>query len=235
MPALAQVVLATLLSYPVGLLLDVPFLLPVLNTAPAYVLMARRLREGRRGEAVTAMLAWAACLAVFGTVIFAAWPTDPGPRIWNGPEYREEMFRWIRTGEGSESRPSLFLPRHVLHLAVFVALSLLTASAVSMVGGAVLMNYMDYYVASLARAGAPAWATVLLGWQPWAICRVAAFVTLGVALAEPLLHRLLRYPYAGLGSGRRLIVLAAGGIVADWVLKAALAPFWERWLRAALP
>jgi hypothetical protein len=51
------------------------------------------------------------------------------------------------------------------------------------------MNYMDFYVASLARAGAPLWAVVLLGWQPWAMARVAAFSTLGVVLAPPLLRR----------------------------------------------
>ena len=47
---------------------------------------------------------------------------------------------------------------------------------------------MSFYVASLARAGVPAWAVVLLGWQPWAICRVAAFCTLwgGPVRAAPV-------------------------------------------------
>jgi hypothetical protein len=56
---------------------------------------------------------------------------------------------------------------------------------------------------------------------------VAAFCLLGVALAEPLLSRLLRYPYPGLGAARRLLWLAAAGILADVVLKAALAPAWR--------
>jgi hypothetical protein len=115
-----------------------------------------------------------------------------------------------------------------------VALSLATASAVSISMGAVLMNYMDFYVASLGRAGAPGWAVVVLGWQPWAICRVAAFCILGVVLAEPLLSRLLRYPYPGLGAARRWIAIAGGLILADWALKAALAPAWGRWLRPLL-
>jgi hypothetical protein len=225
---------ATALSYPLGLALGSRWLLPLLNTLPAYTVMVLLLRRGQRDRAATAMLVWAATLAVCGTVALRAWPSDPAALVVHGPEYRAEMFHWIRTGIGSEGSPRLFLPQHLLHLALFVALSLATASAVSISMGAVLMNYMDFYVASLGRAGAPGWAVVFLGWQPWAICRVAAFCILGVVLAEPLLSRLLRYPYPGLRAARRWIAIAGGLILADWALKAALAPAWGRALRHLL-
>jgi hypothetical protein len=233
--ALLVVVLATLVSYPIGLAIGQPLVLPLLNTAPAFVVMALRLRRGDRQGAAIAMLVWAASQAVFGTLSFALWPRPVDELILNGPAYRDEMFHWIRTGQGSEGSPRLFLPQHLLHLAAFVAVSLATASALSMVMGSLLMNYMSFYVASLARAGAPAWAVVFLGWQPWAICRVAAFCVIGVALSEPLLSRLARYPYPGLGASRRLLLWAGAGILADWVLKATLAPWWGLWLRAVLP
>jgi hypothetical protein len=232
---LAGLVLATVATYPLGLALGQRWLLPVLNTLPAYLVMVHLLRRGERTAAVRAMLVWALALAVFGTASLALWPGDPGPLVLNGSAYREEMFHWIRTGEGSEGSPRLFLPQHLAHLAGFVALSLASASVLSMFLGAVLMNYMDYYVASLFRAGASAWAASLLGWQPWAICRVVAFCTLGVVLAEPLLARLLRYPYGGLRAVKRLLLWAAAGILADWLLKALLAPQWGLWLRALLP
>jgi hypothetical protein len=225
---------ATALSYPLGLALGSRWLLPLLNTAPAYAAMVVLLRRGQRDRAVTAMLVWAATLAVCGTMAFRLWPSAPAALIVHGPEYRAEMFEWIRTGVGAEGSPGLFLPQHLLHLALFVALSLATASAASIFMGSVLMNYMDYYVSSLGRAGAPGWAVVLLGWQPWALCRVAAFCILGVVLAEPLLSRLQRRPYAGLGSARRWLVTAGALILADWALKAALAPSWGRWLRPLL-
>lgn len=225
----------TAASYPLGLVAGLPWLLPLLNTAPAYVAMASRLRSGDRRGAVVAVLAWGATLAICGTLAFALWPADPGETVVNGPRYRDEMFHWVRTGEGAEGSPGLFLPQHLLHLAAFVVLSLSTASAVSMLVGAVLMNYMSFYVASLARAGAPIWAVVLLGWQPWALCRVAAFCVLGAVLSEPLLSRLVAYPYAGLGTARRLFVAAGAGLLADCFLKASLAPLWGRWLRALLP
>lgn len=232
---LALLVLATALSYPLGLALGQAWLLPLLNTLPAYPLMAARLRSGDRQGAIFAMWIWAAALALFGTLAFKFWPGDPGDVVLNGPAYRDEMLRWIRTGVGAEGAIHQFLPQHLLHLAAFVVVSLATASALSILGGAVLMNYMDYYVASLLAAGAPAWAATLLGWQPWAICRVAAFCVLGAVLAEPLLARVKRYHYAGLAAARRWLLLAALLILADWTLKWALAPTWGRWLRGLLP
>ena len=77
---------------------------------------------------------------------------------------------------------------------------------------------------------------MLLGWQPWAICRVAAFVVLGVVLAEPLLSRLRPYRYDGLRAARPYLIAAAAGIAADWILKALLAPDWRAVAgRAVLP
>ncbi len=230
---MAWLAAATVLSYPLGLGLGSPWLLPFLNTAPAYVVMARRLRRGRRGQAVAAVLVWAALLAIVGTLTFALWPIPVDDRVLGGPAYRDEMFRWIRTGEGREGSPRLFLPQHVGHLLAFVALSLATASTLSILMGAVLMNFMSFYVASLFRAGVPAGWVALLGWQPWALCRVAAFCTLGAVLAEPLLRRLFPYPRSG--SVRPLLAGAVAGILADWVLKAALAPSWGDWLRPLLP
>ena len=250
---LAPMVAATVVSYPLGLWLGSRWLLPVLNTIPAYAAMVVLLRRGRRDRAVAATLAWAATLAVVGTLSFRFWPQAPDALVLNGPQYRDEMFRWIRTGAGSEGSLRLFLPQHLLHLAAFVALSLATASAASIFMGALLMNYMDFYVASLARAGVPGWGATLLGWQPWAICRVAAFCILGVVLSEPLLSRLAPYPYDGLRGAWGVrgakatkspgnppvrpswVAIAAAGILADWVLKAALAPTWGSWLRALLP
>lgn len=225
----------TLLSYPLGLLVGLPWLLPLLNTVPAYVLMLARLRAGRRSDAVVAMLVWAAALGLGGTLTFALWPHDPGALVLNGPAYQAEMFAWIRTGAGSEGSPRLFLPQHLAHLGLFVVLSLASASAVSMTMGALLMNYMSYYVASLARAGVPVVTVTLLGWQPWALVRVAAFCTLGAVLSEPLLARVRPYSYPGLRAARPYLLAAAAGLLADWLLKAALAPSWGLWLRASLP
>ena len=182
--------LGTIVSYPLGLWLGVPWLLPVLNALPAYAVLVNRLRRGERGGAVRAMLWWALTVALTGTVLFIWWPRPLDTVVIHGePPTRTQMFHWIRSGQGAEGNIRQFLPQHLLHLAAFMLLGVLTASAGAIVMGALLMNYMSYYVAALAKAGVAPWAVMLLGWQPWAITRVAAFCTIGVLLAEPLACR----------------------------------------------
>ena len=228
---------AIALSYPLGLAVDPRFLLPALNALPAWWVMTRRLRAGDLKGAIFLMLVFPLALAVFGTVCFASWPTpdDLTPRVINGPEYREEMFHWIRFAGGTEGNWRLFLPLHLAHLIGFVGVSLLTGSLVSIGGGAILTNYMNGYVASIHRAGAPLWATVFFGWQPWAICRVAAFCILGVVLSEPVLSRVFRYQAQPWRRVRPFVLAALGLILADWTLKATLAPTWGRILNSAIP
>lgn len=229
------VFLVTALTYVVGLLIGSRWLLPILNAAPAYANLVRHLRAGERRAALESMLVWAASLAVCGTILFACLPKDPAPLVLHGAAYRDEMFSWIRTGVGAEGTPRLFLPQHITHLAAFLVLALVSASAAAIFMGAVLMNYMAYYVASLARAGVPTWAVVLLGWQPWAIVRIAAFCAFGVVCAEPLLRLVIERSYVRAGSARPIAIAAIVGILADWTLKAALAPQWGLWLRRLLP
>ena len=225
------------LSYPLGLALELPFLLPILNALPAWWLMSQRLRAGDLRGAILLMLVFPLALAALGTAYLALWPTldRATPPVLNGPQYRDEMFQWIRTGLGSEGDWQLFLPIHLAHLAGFVGVSLLTGSLVSIIGGAVLTNYMNAYVASIHRADAPLWATLFFGWQPWAICRVAAFCILGVVLAGPVLSRVFHYKAPSWSETRPWVLLALGLVAADWILKATLAPTWGRILNGAIP
>jgi hypothetical protein len=202
-------------------------LFPVACMAPAYPLMAWRLLAGCRRRAILGMLVWAATLGPT-TVALSLWaPEQAAETVFRGEVYASEMFHWIETGEGAESRPKEFLVEHALHLGAFVVLSLATASMASIFFGTLLLNYMAYYVAPVIAAAHYDLLGVAMAWHPWSIVRVMAFVVLGVVLAEPLLRRLAgrRGPVA---AGRWLwIGLAAGGLVVDAVAKAALAPYWR--------
>jgi hypothetical protein len=234
---LIVLLLATLASYPLGLWLRNPWLLPVLNALPAYVVLVHRLRKGERGGAVRAMIWWGAALALVGTVAFVWWPEPIGRVVLNGPAYKAEMFSWIRTGRGAEGNIRLFLPEHLVKLGAFIVAGLGTGSAGALLMGAVLMNAMSYYVAALAKAGMAPWAVTLLGWQPWTIARVAAYATLGVLLAEPLATLVFPSAREKLKASTRAayVVAAMSGLFADWFLKFLLAPTWGRWLKALLP
>ena len=209
------------------------WLLPLLLAAPAIHGLWRYLGEGRRAEAVRLMLAWAAALAVVGPIAMAVAPGAAEAAVFRGAAYSDEMMAWLATGEGAEGDLRLFLPIHLQRLLIFVPLSLVSGGALGLLMGAVMLNFMDFFVASyaVAASGVPS----ALAWFPWALCRVAAFVILGVVCAEPLVRRLGKTA-APLEPGRRQLLYVAGGLlIADVALKATLAPLWGRFLAGRQP
>jgi hypothetical protein len=233
-PALvpAAIVAGTALSYVVAILVGIPALAPVLNVMPAFPFMVASLRRGHVGEAIWRMLVWAAAMAVCATAISYFGTAEAGRLFLRGESYRREMFEFVQTGRGAEGDIRQFLPQHLLHAAAFCGLAVASGSALAMPLGAFLMNYMAYYVGALGAASAHPWKAMLLAWVPWAVIRIAGFVTLGVVLSGPVLGRLLRFDYR-LRDQRRWIGLALAGLLADVVLKWALAPSWREMIRAA--
>lgn len=227
LPGLA---LAAAGSAAIGIRFGNPWLLPILNAAPAYYVMIRLVLGGRRVAAVLWMIWWAASLGTATTLLCAADPWgNATAAIVNGSDYFQETRRWIETGAGCESSPACFLPIHLRHAAIFSGLSLLTAGAAGLLMGAVLMNYMAYFVGSLAAGAVTPISAAVYAWFPWSLVRIVSFVTLGVLLSEPLGLRLAgrRTP-----AGRGLWIAAAvAGLLLDIVLKAWLAPRWPPLLR----
>jgi len=218
----AVIVGGTALSYVAALLIGVPALVPFLNVAPAFPFMIVSLRRGRVAEAIWRMLVWAAALAVCATTISYLGPA----------EARREMFAFLLTGAGPEGDIRLFLPQHLAHAAVFCALAFLTGALLAMPLGAMLMNYMAYYAGALGAASAHPWKAMALAWVPWAVIRIAGFVTLGVVLGGPVLGRALGFEYRLRDQGR-WIALAGAALLADVALKWALAPSWREMIRSA--
>lgn len=233
-PALAPaaIVGGTALSYLVAAPVGIPWLVPVLNVIPAFPFMIASLRRGRVGEAVWRMLVWAAALAVCATVMSYLDTAGAGRLFLRGETYRREMFEFVRTGYGPEGDPRAFLPVHAAHAGIFSVLAIATGGTLAMPLGAALMNYMAYYVGALGAASLHPWKAMLLAWVPWAVLRIASFVTLGVVLAGPVLGRVLGFDYR-LRAQARWIALAAAGLILDVLLKWALAPAWREMIRSA--
>jgi hypothetical protein len=222
----------TAASYVVAMLIGVPVLVPFLNVAAAFPFMIASLRRGRVGEAIWRMLVWAAALGVCATTISYLGPPEAGRLFLRGESYRREMFAFILTGAGREGDIRQFLPQHLGHAAVFCALALATGGLLAMPLGALLMNYMACYVGALGAASAHPWKAMALAWVPWAVIRIAGFVTLGVVLAGPVLGRLTGFDYR-LSDHRRWLALAGAALLADVLLKWALAPSWREMIRSA--
>ncbi|MCI0588664.1 MAG: hypothetical protein L0323_17695 [Planctomycetes bacterium] len=220
---------AGLLGAGIGLIVGHAFLLPVLQAALAYPIFLGAVREGRHGRAVGLMLLWAVATSI--PVILAS-RTDPGgtePAILRGKEYRDEMFAWIRTGVGKESDPGRFLPEHGLHFATFALLAYFSVGAGALLLGAVLLDYMNFYVGALLAAAADPAAVAPFAWPVYAVVRVIGYVVCATALAG------LRLRGPEPDERRRPLGLLALGfslVLADALLKALLAPWWRERLAA---
>jgi len=233
-PALVPAVIVggTAVSYLIAILIGIPALIPFLNVVPAFPFMIASLRRGRVAEAVGRMMIWAAALAVCATTISYLAPAETGSLFLRGESYRREMFEYLRSGYGPEGNVRHFLPQHLAHAAVFCGLAAATGALLAMPLGAMLMNYMAYYVGALGGASAQPWKAMALAWAPWAIVRIGGFVTLGVVLGGPVLGRIFAFEYR-LRAQRRWIALAGAALLADVVLKWALAPAWREMIRSA--
>jgi hypothetical protein len=220
------IVAGTLLSYALAIAIGVSWVVPVLNTLPAYPFLIGSLRRGRVDEAVLRMIVWAATLGICATALSYLAPDSMAHLFVHGEAYREEMFVFVTTGQGAEGSIRLFLPQHLAHAAAFCVLALATGSLLAMPLGAVLMNYMAFYVGALGAASLHPLAAMALAWVPWALIRIISFVTLGVVLGGPVLGRLVGFDYQ-LGDQRDWLTWAFAGLAVDIVLKWLLAPWWR--------
>jgi hypothetical protein len=225
----ALIVAATLLSYLLGWVAGIPILIPVLNTLASYPFMVTALKRGNLRLAVGRMLLWALTMGVAATCLSYLRPAETGQLFLRASTYRSEMFAWVLSGRGAESTPSQFIPQHIGHAALFSLLTLVSGGILGMPMGAVLMNYMGHYVGTLAESAQHPVRTALLAWHPWAVIRVISFVAIGVVLSAPLLSRIANFR-VDRRAARRLLAWAGAGLVVDIVLKALLAPVWQRLL-----
>ena len=223
------IVVATLISYAAGWLIGVPAVVPILNTLASFPFMVLALRRGDVRLAVARMLLWALTMGIAATLLSYARPSQTDALFLRGEAYRTEMFAWVMTGRGVESSPSQFLPQHARDASIFAVLALATGGALAMPMGAALMNYMGHYVGALAAASRRPALTMALAWHPWAVIRVISFVILGVVLSTPLLSKIFAFRVEWTPM-RPLVIGASIGLILDVVMKALLAPAWQRLL-----
>jgi len=222
-PVLSTVFLPLLAAVPGG-----RWALPVLAPLAVYPAFAARVRARDYLGAWTLGVAWAALLSLGVVLLVHFLPDAARAGILHGEDYRREMFGWVATGEAPENHPAVFIPQHLLHLALFLAATWVSGGYLGLVMGAALVDYMSYFVGSYAVAsGHPALGAVA-AWVPWSVLRVAAFVLLGAVVSRPLLARRI-WPFTRLEY--QLMVFAASGLLADILIKAALAPAYGRFLR----
>lgn len=182
--------------------------------------------------AAIAVTGWALGTSLPAIGTFRRHPVETDARVLRAAPYRAQMLEWLATGVGAEAEPRRTVIAHVRELAAYLAAAAATANAGSLVMGAILLNYMNAYVARLLGAARRAWTVRLLAWNVWSLVRVFGYVLLGTACAGPLM-RLAGRP----GDPREIRALALTGTLAvllDLILKLFLSPAAARRLAAAV-
>ncbi|MDF5711179.1 MAG: hypothetical protein PUP90_26785 [Nostoc sp. S4] len=226
------VILSTTASFVFG----IPWLTPFLGAAVPYPIFFLLVRRQQYKSTFWWMLLWAVFQSIAVIVATAIAPQTAAKAIPRGQSYTMEMFHWIRTGEGTEGTLSLFLPNHLLHYGIFCILCIVTLSSIALIFGTWMLNYMNFYVAQLVKMSAKPWLAAILGWYPWSILRVIGFIATGVALAALGLNLLTRMrgevPKSAFPKTYMLIGITF--VIADILVKALLAPIWQKLLLSAL-
>ncbi len=204
------------------------WVLPLAAPLTLWFAFRERVRSQDYLGAWTLGMAWAVLLSAGVILLVLFGPEAARGGILHGEDYRREMFGWISTGLAPENDPRIFIPQHLLHLAVFVLLTWVSGGYLGLVLGAFLVAYMSFFVGSYAAASGHPLLGSLLAWVPWSVVRVAAFVLLGALFARPLPARRL-WPFERWEV--RLMALAFAGLLVDIVVKALFAPSYGVFLR----
>lgn len=202
--------------------------LALLSPLTLYPSFVPRVRERDYWGAWRLGILWALLLSAGVILLVFLMPEAAARGIVRGESYRQEMFGWIATGEGTENEWRRFLPEHLLHLVAFVLLTWASGGYLGLVLGALLTAYMSCFVGSYAAASGHPLLGSIAAWVPWSVIRVCAFVLFGALFARPLLVR-KAWPFERLEY--RLMALAGAGIAADLLIKTLLARPYGLFLR----
>lgn len=202
-----------------------PLLLPLLQVLPLYPAYLSLVSRGQLRGAAALVLLWALLMSLLMAWAAYTGGESLGGRVIMGESYRQEMFDWIRTGRGPEGDPSLFVVPKLREIAVFSTATFASAGFLGLLMGAILLNYMNYYVGNLLLAAKPGTLlqVALLSWQVYAVVRVVGYTLLGVALTRVALQLFRQRRLVVEGEVRRLLAWALALIALDFVLKATLA------------
>ena len=108
---------------------------------------------------------------------------------------------------------------------------LLSVGFLGLAMGAVLVNYMSFYVGTLLIHAEPLWPVLLLAWPPWAILRVFGFILAAIFLSAVAVRILTRSKERVEGAAYCLVA-GVMLLVSDVLLKWMFAPTWRLLLDA---
>lgn len=169
------------------------------------------------------VLTWSVLLS--SLVLFFSFrnPERMRKAIWRGDSYTEAMFGWIKTGKLPEGNTVSILLFHLRQTILYCVLAFASANFLSLLLGAALLNYMNFYVSQLALRSKRRVRAFVIGWNPWSVIRVVAFLWLGIVFSLPLLSP-RDFTFGAMLPG---II----GVILDVTLKILLSAYWRKLLK----
>ena len=223
----SMIILLVFLPYSIAFLIGWKYLLPIATTLPAAFVLYGHMKKGRPLEAVVDMLLYVFWLTVTGMIWMYFMYGRAGDVVIHGRDYMAEMKPWLSGEASKEGTPSLFIREHLLHMVVVAVASLISVGFLALLFGTILVNYMNYYVVSLMRMSSRPLLLAVIGWHPWSVLRVIAFIILGCAFAWPLAARIGK---GGKFDRRRFITMVIIAIlleIADIMIKTFIGSSWR--------
>jgi hypothetical protein len=206
--------------------------LPLVQSVLGWVAFLLAFRVVGPAWAAAAVGMWILGTTAASVFVFLGQPAETDERVMRAATYRVSMLAWLETGIGPAEHPVRTATAHLREAIWYTAAAIATANFASIGMGAVLLNQMNAYVATLFRAATRTGRVVLLAWNVWSVVRVASYVVIGAAAAVPMLR------VSGLGAdaatARVLAVTGAAGFVVDLVLKLVLSRRCGRLLASAV-
>jgi hypothetical protein len=206
------------------------FALPGAQALLGFVAFGASWRAAGPFAAVIAVAGWALGCTVVAVATFRDDRATVDRRVLRARAYRETMQDWLSSGSGFAAGP--VLTAHLRELAIYLALATASGNLLALLAGAILLNSMNAWVATLLDAARRPLRVWLLAWPAWSVARVAAYILLGAAAAD-LVAGLAGLP----GDPAQLRVLwiaGAAGIVLDVLLKLTLSGACGRSLAGAV-
>jgi hypothetical protein len=194
--------------------------LPVVQGLLGWAAFLLTLRMVGVAWAAAAVGTWALGTTLASVYTFLGRPAETDARVVRAAAYRASMLAWLATGDGPERAPTATAGQHLREAIWYTAAAMATANLASIAMGAVLLNYMNAYVATLLRAATNTRTVLLLAWNVWSVVRVAAYVLIGAAASAPLLA--LDGLEVDASAARVLAIGGLAGLVVDLALKLAL-------------
>jgi hypothetical protein len=204
--------------------------LPVLVTIAAYFPFVMEVQKSfARGFLI--LFFWTLLLSVL--VLFLSWKDQERMErlIWRAGEYSSAMFRWIETGQLPEGSTQQVIFFHLKQTFIYCFLAALSANFFGLLLGSALLNYMNFYVARLARSSSRPLQAFWVGWNPWSIIRVLSFLWLGMVVSSLSLRLFFSIPWR---PSPGLVIPPILGILLDISLKILFSPAWSAKLRTIL-